>query len=126
MQMQKLTPPAGLTVDMKRYRIRIPGRTFRIINNPDYFRFLVNPEAKGIVIERCNEKDKGAYQLSKVPTHKGSYELTSVRLITEIIHCAGFSGTASIRLAGQQIRGQDALFFRMEQSEQHDRSGQSE
>ena len=115
MQEKKLIPSAGLTVDIKKHRIRIPGRTFRMINNPDYFRFLVNPKAKGIVIERCDEKDKGAYQLSKVPTHKGSYELTSVSLITEIICCAGFLGTASVRLVGHQIRGQDAVFFRMDQ-----------
>ena len=115
MQTQEFAPTAALTVDMKKHRIRIHGKTFKMINNPEYFRFLVNPKAKGIVIERCNEKDKGAYQLSKVPTHHSSYELNSVSLITEIIHCAGFFGTASIKLEGHQIRGQDAVFFRMEQ-----------
>ena len=119
MQTQKPIPSAGMTVDIKKHRIRIPSRTFKMINNPDYFRFLVNPEAKGIVIERCNEKDKGAYQLSKVPTHKSSYELNSVSLITEIIHCAGFFGTASVRLEGHQIKGQDAVFFRMEQDDKY-------
>lgn len=114
MQPQKFVPTAGLTVDLKRYRLRIPARTFKMIKNPDYFRFLVNPESKGIVIERCTENTKGAYQLSKAPSHKGSYELTSVSFITEIIHCAGFTGTAPVRLVGYQIQGQDALFFRME------------
>ena len=115
MQTQKSVPTAGLTVDIKKHRLRIPGRTFEIINNPDYFRFLVNPESKGIVIERCTEKAKGAYQLSKVPSHKGSYELTSVSLITEIIHCAGFTDTATVKLEGHSIRGQDAVLFHMEQ-----------
>ena len=119
MQAQKTLPIAGLTVDLKRYRIRIPSRTFEMINNPDYFRFLVNPESKGFVIECCTEKTKGAYQRSKVPTHNSSYELTSISLIKEIVHCAGFSGTATIKLRGHQIRGQDALFFRMEQCEEH-------
>lgn len=117
MQAQKSVPTAGLTVDLKKHRLRIPGRTFEMINNPDYFRFLVNPESKGIVIERCTEKTKGAYQRSKVPTHKGSYELTSVSLITEIIHCAGFTGTATVKLVGCQIRGQEALLFHMDQCE---------
>ena len=119
MQAQKAPTTAGLTVDLKRYRIRIPGRTFEMINNPDYFRFLVNPESKGFVIECCTEKTKGAYERSKVPTHHGSYELTSISLIKEIARCAGFSGTTTIKLKGHHIRGQEALFFRMEQCEEH-------
>lgn len=110
---QHITPK--LTVDIKKYRLRISGKTFDMINNPDYFRFLVNPAAKGIILEGCSENTKGAYQRSKAPCHKGSYELTSSSLITEIVQCAGFTGTSTIRLSGQHIRGQEALFFRMEQ-----------
>ena len=106
---------ASLTVDLKRHRLRIPERTFRMIDAQDYFRFLVNPDAKGIIIERCTENAIGAYQLSKAPFHKGSYELTSVSLVTEIIQCAGFTGDATIKLTGQHVRGREALFFRMEQ-----------
>ena len=113
--MQPQNTTAGLTVDVKKHRLRIPRRTFEMIDSPDYFRFLVNPEEKGIILERCSERTRGAYQLSKAPYHKGSYELTSISLIKEIIQCAGFTGTATIRLAGQRIRGQDAVFFRMEQ-----------
>lgn len=115
MQPQNTKNVASLTVDLKRHRLRIPERTFKMIDDPDYFRFLVNPEAKAIIIERCTEQSKGAYQLSKAPFHKGSYELTSVSLVTEIIQCAGFIGDATIRLTGCYIRGMEALFFRMEQ-----------
>ena len=115
MQSQNAAFTATITVDLKKYRIRIPDKTFEMINNPDYFRILVNPESKGIVIEGCSEKDKGAYQRSKVPTHNKACELTSISLLTEIIRCAGFTGTASIKLAGYPFQGQSALFFRMEQ-----------
>ena len=115
MPSQNTKTMASLTVDLKRHRLRIPDRTFQMIDKPDYFRFLVNPDAKGIIIERCTEQSKGAYQLSKAPFHKGSYELTSVSLVTEIIQCAGFTGDATIKLAGQHVRGREALFFRMEQ-----------
>lgn len=115
MQPQNRIITATLTVDLKRHRLRIPGRTFELINDPDYFRFLVNPEDKGIILECCSEHTKGAYQLSKAPYHKGSYELTSVSLVTEIVRCAGFTGTSAIRLVGYHIRGQAAIFFRMEQ-----------
>lgn len=110
---------ASLTVDMKKYRLRISNRTFELIDSPEFFRFLVNPEDKGIILESCPETSKGAYQLSKASFHKGSYEFTSIRLIKEIMQCAGFTGPATIRLAGQRIRGQAALFFRMEQQPEY-------
>ena len=114
MQTQKTAPTAGLTVDLKKHRIRIPGRTFEIIDNPEYFRILVNPESMGIVIEGCAEKAAGAYQRSKVPTHKGSYELTSVRLLTEIVRCAEITGADTIKLVGHRIGSQNAVLFHME------------
>lgn len=113
--MQFCQSTAGLTVDMKKHRLRIPSRTFKMINDPEFFRLLVNPVDKSIILERCSENTKGSYQLSKAPYHKGSYELHSMSLITEMVQCAGFTGTSAIRLVGQLIRGQDAVVFRMEQ-----------
>lgn len=114
-QPQATAPIAKLTVDIKRRRIRITHKTLKLINDPEYFRILVNPESKGLVIEGCSESDKGAYQVSKMPTHKGSFELTSTSLIREIVQCAGFVGTETVRLSGLQIKGQEALFFRLAQ-----------
>ena len=109
------TPTAGLTLDIKKRRFRITSKTFQIINTPEYFRFLVNPGSKGLVIEECTETTTGAYQLSKVPQHRGCYELTSKSLMNELMLCAGFTGTDTIRLEGQRIKGQNALFFRLAQ-----------
>ena len=106
---------AKLSVDIKRRRIRITGKSIKMINDPECFRILVNPESKGLVIEGCAEADKGAYLVSKMPSHKGSYELTSTSLVREIVQCAGFTGTQTIRLVGRKIPGQEALFFRLEQ-----------
>ena len=42
---------AGMTLDLKKRRFRIPGKTFQMIETPEYFRFLVNPNSMGLVIE---------------------------------------------------------------------------
>lgn len=55
----------GLTVDIKKQRLRINRNTFRQMDNPIYFRLLVNPDAKGLVIEACTEADVGSYHVSK-------------------------------------------------------------
>lgn len=113
MQTQAAAPVARMTLDIKRRRFRIPGKTFQLIETPEYFRLLVNPNSMGLVIEKCSEYTKGAYQLSKVPQHRGSYEMTSKSLMNEIMLCAGITTTDPIRLEGRRIRGQNAIFFRI-------------
>ncbi len=113
MQTQTPAPVAGLTLDIKKRRFRISGKTFQLIDTPEYFRLLVNPNSKGLVIEECGEYTKGAYQLSKVPQHRGCYEMTSKSLMNEIMLCAGITTTNTIRLTGQRIRGKKAIFFRI-------------
>lgn len=111
MQTQTPTSVAGMTLDIKKNRFRISKKTFQLIETPEYFRLLVNPYSKGLVIEECGEHTKGAYQLSKVPQHRSSYEMTSKSLMSEIVLCAGITTTDTIRLEGRRIRGQNALFF---------------
>ena len=108
-------PIAGLTVDIKKTRIRITQKTLQLINNPQHFRVLVNPESKGLIIEGCSENDLGAFHVGKISSHKGYYELCSKSLIREFIYCAGFTGTETIKLKGKQINSQSALLFRLEQ-----------
>ena len=116
MQSQTPTPAAGMTLDIKKHRFRISSKTFQLIETPEYFRLLVNPLSKGMVIEECSEHTKGAYQLSKVPQHRGCFEMTSKSLMNEIMLCAGITTTNTIRLEGRRIRGQNALFFHIIQT----------
>jgi len=114
MQLILTEPTTGVSVDIKKRRIRISRKIFQQLNMPEYFRILVNPSSKGMVIEGCPEAAKGEYQLSKVPTHRTSYELTSTSLMGELVQVAGFSGLDLVKLIGYPIAGQAALFFRME------------
>ena len=104
----------GLTVDIKKQRLRINRNTFRQMDNPIYFRLLVNPDAKGLVIEACTEADVGSYHVSKLSANNGSAELYSRELVKEIMICAGFTGLTPIRLYGRPIKERCAIFFRLE------------
>ena len=115
MQLILSEPTTGVSVDIKKRRIRVSRKIFQQLDMPEYFRILVNPNSKGMVIEGCPETAKGSYQLSKVPSHKSSYELTSTSLVGELVQCAGFSGVSLVKLTGYPIEGQAALFFRMGQ-----------
>ncbi|MCD7751585.1 MAG: hypothetical protein LUI10_07590 [Lachnospiraceae bacterium] len=105
---------AGLTVDLKRDRIRIHKTTLTLMNNPKFFRMLVNPQTKCIIVENCDEMSDGAYRVGSMATNNGSFEVYSSHLVHEIADCAGFHDYTSVKLLGQQIHGQNAVFFRME------------
>jgi hypothetical protein len=114
MELSKTTNPPGITLDLKKKRIRIHQNTMRMMDFPLYLRLLVNPTTKCIIVETCGEQSEGAYRVGNMHKHNGSLELYSHNLIREIAVCAGFEGHESVRLWGHQIRGQNAVFFRME------------
>lgn len=106
------TEPA-ITVDLSRHRLRIHRSTLRRLNNPSFVRLLVNPEEKGIVVEQCEETTPGACRLIENGNRKHSTEVYSPTLVEEISNCAGFNQFKTVKLFGRQIRGQNAVFFRM-------------
>ena len=101
MATQTISPVAALTLDIKKRRFRISSKTFQLLESPEYFRILVNPDSKGLVIEQCSEYTKGAYQLSMVPKHRGCYEMTSKSLMSEIMLCAGIIAAVPQRYTNQ-------------------------
>ena len=108
-----------LTIDIKRARIRIYRTTLHLLGEPRYFRMLVNPETKSIIMEKCEETSTGAYCFKEPSSKKHSFELFSPSLVHKITVCAGFGGYASVRLQGRRIHGQNAVFFRMESEHAH-------
>lgn len=103
----------ALTLDIGRYRIRIHRSTLQQMGNPDYFRLLVNPQEKGIVLEGCSEKCAGAFPTIRKDDRKHSMEVYCPALVSEISKCAGFQRYRSVKLLGRQICGQHAVFFRL-------------
>ncbi len=108
----------AITVDIGRHRIRIHRSTLRRLENPRFVRLLVNPEEKGIVVESCEESSKGAVLLLQSSSRKHSLEVYSPSLIDEISVCAGFDQLRAVKLLGKQLRGQNAVFFRLETREE--------
>ncbi len=103
----------AITVDIGRHRLRIHRSTLRRLDNPMFVRILVNPNDKGIVVEKCTESTAGSYRLLQSHERKHSMEVYSSSLIDQISDCAGYDQYRSVKLLGRQIRGQSAVFFRL-------------
>ena len=112
------TEPA-ITVDRGRHRLRIHRSTLRRLDNPSFVRLLVNPEEKGIVVERCSASETGAFRLIGESERKHSMEVYSPTLVEEISRCGGFDQYKTVKLFGRQIRGQNAVFFRMDENPEY-------
>lgn len=115
--MEKNNSTPAITVDIGRHRIRIHRSTLSRLEYPLFVRLLVNPDQKGIVVESCDEQAIGAYRLTGTD-HRHSMEVYSPSLISEISSCAGFGRYRAVKLTGRQLRGQNAVFFRLAASDE--------
>lgn len=101
----------GLTLDFKKKRIRIHKKTYDSINRPHYFRILVNPATKCIVLETCTEYDPGSNSLESTSIHKSSIEMYSKTFMKAVGDCAGLEDQKLVTLYGTVSKAQDAVIF---------------
>ena len=73
-----------LTIDFKKYRIRIHKQTIHLISDPDYIQFFINPNAKKIIIVGSNGFDHLAHNAVRAMNSPNSLELTSRSLLRQI------------------------------------------
>lgn len=52
-----------LTIDLKKRRLRLYKRILRLLGDPDYVQFLVNPEKHFFVVRRGEEKEPGSQKI---------------------------------------------------------------
>jgi hypothetical protein len=74
-----------LSIDPKWHRIRIHRQTLRLLGNPAYIQFLVNPNTKMIAIKPGIQQDRLAHRVKyyNSPDHM-CYELHSAYLIRSL------------------------------------------
>jgi len=73
-----------ISIDLKKYRIRIHRCTLAILNNPPFVQLLVNPDSMQIAVRGLDQKVLDAYKV-KAPSEKDHcYELYSKALVTKL------------------------------------------
>lgn len=79
--------PISITVDMKKYRIRIHKNTLRALGNPERVQLLLHPTEPTIMV-RCPQKGEPFGQEEKVvfdkPGNDGTFQLYSKELINRL------------------------------------------
>ena len=87
MNQQDNQQPISITVDMKKYRIRIHKNTLRALGNPERVQLLLHPTEPTIMV-RCPQKGEPYGQEEKVvfdkPGNDGTFQLYSKELINRL------------------------------------------
>lgn len=104
---------ALLSVDIRKYRIRIHKATLNQLGSPEYIQLLVNPNDKVVAIRGLEKRCKEAHIVSY--THlkpDNPYELYSKQLITTLISLLPEpNGDCTYRLTGEIHIDKKAAFF---------------
>lgn len=108
------TRPA-ISVDLRKYRIRIHRKTLHSIGDPDYVLLLVNPEERTLAILGCSRSDPRAHRISKDSLmDKKSFELYSRSLVENLRDvCSDWQENKSYRMYGEFILSEGIARFQM-------------
>ncbi len=112
-----LSRPA-ISVDLKKYRIRIHKNTLHSMGDPAYVLLLVNPEERTLAILSSNNSDPRAHKITKASLlNKKPSELYSRSLVKSLRDlCSNWQDNQSYRIYGEIISNEGVAQFHMDES----------
>lgn len=104
-----------ITIDLKKYRIRIHKSSLHKIGDPGYIQLLVNPANKKVAIralETCYSNDESHRVRKQVMASDNSYEIYSRKFMTDLSHLVGkLDKGCCYHLSGCVIESEKLLVF---------------
>lgn len=104
-----------MTVDRRRFRIRIHLSTFHILGIPEYIQFLVNPEEMIVALNFVGREEAGdeAHKVNAKRIETGnSYEIYTRPFVTKLSEVAGITDECcNYRLYGRVIPSRKMAVF---------------
>jgi len=76
---------ATITLDLKRYKIRLHQETLKKMGNPQYVQFLINPEEMYFAVLGTNRPVKGATSNRVRPVRTSNHHYTVEFCSTELV-----------------------------------------
>ena len=116
-----------ITIDLKKYRIRVHKYTLGHLGNPDYLQLLVNPPSMQIGIFGDEQKTRDGHKVNlKKLNSDNSYELYSKSLIIQLRGLMpALEADATFRLLGYILQEENMAIFplstmqKIEMAEEH-------
>ena len=80
-------PKIILSIDLKKYRLRIHKQALKLLDSPPYIQLLFSPKYNAIVMLRCKKQTPGGQEIPVAfdkPTSSGTFDIYCKELITRI------------------------------------------
>lgn len=112
-----LIKPA-ISVDLKKYRLRIHKNTLHAIGDPEYILLLVNPNEHTLAVLCSNHTDPRSHRIVWASlSRKKSFELYSRSLVKSLRSvCNDWQDNQSYRMYGEIISNEGVAQFHMANS----------
>lgn len=114
---QSASSPVSLSVDLKKYRIRIFKTTLHMLGDPPYIQLLVNPEIKMVAVKSVEHSVSGdqTHKVSRyILASDNSIEFYSRSFITRLIEVADHLDSGhTYKMTGEVIPSQRIALFEM-------------
>ena len=114
---QLTSSPISLSVDLKKYRIRIFKTTLHMLGDPPYIQLLVNPETKMVAVKSVDHPVSGdqTHKVSRFAlASDNSIEIYSRSFITRLIEVADHLDPGyTYKMTGEVISSQRIALFEM-------------
>lgn len=102
----------GISFCLEYGRILVFRKTLELLENPQYYRFLFNPDDRIFAVQSCNMNDPGAHKLPKLGSGD-SYKIKSKDLVRFIYQCCNWAPKASYRIAGCFSQAEKLVLFEL-------------
>jgi len=114
--------PVTISIDMKKYRIRVHKTTLHLLGDPKYIQFLVNPDDQIVAIrsvERSVSGDQTHRVSKKTLQSDNSVEFYSRSFISALMEVAGDLDKGHLfRMEGKVITQEKVAVFSMKSLQQ--------
>lgn len=104
-----------LSIDLKKYRLRIHKPTLRLLGSPPYVKLLFSPKQHAIAVMSCEEQLPNGQEIVVTfdkPDSAGTFDIYSKELITRIRNeFGGLDQTGLYRLKGYPMPEEGCVCF---------------
>ena len=80
-------PKIVMSIDPKKYRLRIHKQTLKLLGDPEFVQLLISPAEGAIIVQGRSERETGGQEIPVTfdkPGPSGTFEIYSMELINRI------------------------------------------
>ncbi len=105
-----------LTVDFSQNRVRVYKQTLHLLNDPQYIRFLINPDERYLGVQIARSDDPSAHRVGNRINKKECVEVHSMSLLEQLHECTRWKKEGSYTMHALANVDNSMIVFRWDEA----------